>query len=358
MKKPAKDVRLLRLRVRRTRMRRFIFCAAVLGLAAGARGFVRLNDGASAARAQVPATAPFEAQGKQVNAAALPKLADGVVYTVSPSDADPQVKRYTADNIILFENNVAPKAKLLVFFSGTRGTPASGAPFLEAGAKAGYRVIGLEYDNRTSVPETCGKNPDPACADRFREKRIFGDGASTDIDDSPAESVVNRLTKLLVYLDTHHHDERWGQYLRNGKPEWSRMAFSGHSQGGGVAAYIAKKEKVARVIILSGAWDRVEATKVWAPWITSPSATPMDRWYAAYHQRESRADAMKPAHATLKIPASHVRMLTLAPNPEFKPSPGVDAYHGSMVSARSTPRDAQGAPAYAADWAFLLGTAR
>jgi dienelactone hydrolase len=298
------------------------------------------------------------ARAQITGAAALPRLADGVVYTVSPSVADPDVKRFTADNIILFEHDVARKANLLVFFSGTRGTPASGAPFLEAGAKAGYRVIGLTYDNADAVPVTCGKNPDPACSDRFRERRVFGDGAGTEVDDSPAESAVNRLTKLLEYLDAHHHDEGWGIYLRHGKPDWSRIAVAGHSQGGGMAAYIAKKRKVARVIILSGAWDRVEATKVWAPWITSASATPMDRWYAAYHQRESRADAMKPAYVALKIPASHVRVMTLPPNPEFKAAPGMDVYHGSMVSARSTPRDATGAPAYAGDWAFLLGSGK
>jgi hypothetical protein len=340
---------MLRARTRRSRMGEFVSRAALLSLAAtGALGFAGLLQGASQAPGQAPAVA-------RAAGSALPHLADGVVYTVSPSEADPQIKRYTADNIILFKHDVARKAHLLVFFSGTLGTPASGSPFLEAGAKAGYRVIGLEYDNAVSVPGTCGKSPDPACSDRFRQKRVFGDDVSKDIDDLPAESAVNRLTKLLEYLDAHHHNESWGQYLRKGKPDWSRIAVSGHSQGGGMAAYIAKKEKVARVIILSGAWDRVEATKVWAPWITSPSATLLDRWYAAYHQRESGADAMKPAYEALKIPPSHVRMLSLAPNPEFKASPGTDVYHGSMVSARTTPRDANGEPAYAADWAFMLG---
>ena len=381
-------------------MRQLAFCAAALALAAaGTWGYARLRQGASStgaqtsAAAQAPATAQTAA-GAEASAAeptsataqttatgqtsasgqtsaarqaaatrlipaeALPNLADGVVYAVAPSDTDPAIKRFTEDNVVLFKRDVAPKANLLVYFSGTRGTPASGSLFLEAGADAGYRVIGLEYDDGVSVPETCGKNPDAACADRFRQERVFGRDVSNDIDDLPAESIVNRLTKLLQYLDAHHHDERWGQYLRRGAPNWSRIAVSGHSQGGGMAAYMAKKEKVARVIILSGAWDRVEATKVWAPWVTSPSATPLDRWYAAYHQRESRADAMRLAYVALKIPPSHVRALALPPNPEFKASPGADLYHGSMVSARTTPRDANGEPAYAADWAFMLGSGK
>jgi len=112
---------------------------------------------------------------------------------------------------------------------------------------------------------------------------------------------------------------------------------------------------VYRVINLSGAWDRTDGTKEWAPWITSRSATPMNRWYAAYHAKESNAGAMKPAYVALKIPPDHIRVLTLEPNPEVKSPAGVDVYHGSMVSERSTPRDANGDPAYAADWAFMLG---
>jgi hypothetical protein len=286
----------------------------------------------------------------------IPPFAVGVAYEVLPSEVDPQIKRFDAPNLIVYQHDVKRDAPLLVYFSGTGGTPMGGWLFLQAAAKAGYRVIGLTYDNAASDPQTCGPNPDPACSDRFRQKRIFGDDVTKDIDDLPAESIVNRLTKLLEYLDAHHHDENWGRYLRKGEPDWSRIAVAGHSQGGGVAAYIAKKKSVYRVIDLSGAWDRTEGTKEWAPWVTSKSATPMDRWYAAYHAKESRADAMKAAYAVLKIPPNHIRVLTLEPNPQAKSPAGADAYHGSMISERSTPRDANGDPAYASDWAFFLGS--
>jgi predicted esterase len=332
-------------------LRAVVCFAALLSVAAAAAG-VRV-----AAAAQQEGAGPSGA-GAQASAAKVPQLADGAVYAISPAEADPQVKRFLSNNLALLKNHVKRNAPLLVFFSGTGGTPASGWPFLETAANAGYRAIGLEYDNGTSVPQTCRPNPDPACSDRFRQKRIFGDDVTKDIDDLPAESVVNRLTKLLEYLDAHHHDEGWGRYLRHGQPNWSAIAFAGHSQGGGIAAYIAKKKNVARAIVLSGAWDRVEATKAWAPWVTSPSATPMNRWYAAYHARESRADAMKAAYAVLKIPPSHIRVLTLEPNPQNKMNPRSDVYHASMVGPGVTPLDAQGNPAYAPDWEFFLGAAK
>jgi predicted esterase len=321
----------------------FIFCAAVLSFAAGgARSLGSPRQAAS------PAPAPAATE-------TVPQLTDGVVHAISPSDADSQIKRFTANNLALFKNDVAKNANLLVFFPPTGGTPAGGWPFIEAGVKAGYRVIGLMYDNATSDPGVCGPNPDPACSDRFRQKRIYGDDATKDIDDLPAESVVNRLTKFLEYLDAHHHNEGWGRYLRDGKPEWSRIAVAGHSQGAGVAAYIAKKEKVARVIVLSGAWDRTETTKAWAPWVTSSSATPLDRWYAAYHEKETSAAPIKAAYEALRIPPDHVRAMTLEPNPQYKGRPGGGAYHMSMASTVATPVDANGNPAYAADWAFFLG---
>jgi hypothetical protein len=288
-----------------------------------------------------------------------PNSAPGMqVYQILPSDVDPSIKRFNKPNIVLVKDGLPATANLLVFFPGTGGEPNGAWPFLVAGADAGYRVIGLMYDNGVSVPNTCGPQADPACSDRFREKRIFGDADSADIDDLSNESVMNRLMKLLHYLDQIQPDQHWGQYLTSGLPKWSRIAVAGHSQGGGVAAYIGKKRSVYRVINLSGAWDRVEATKQWAPWITSPSATPLDRWYCAYHAKESRADAMKAAYAMMQIPPDHIRELTLEPNPANTMPKGADVYHVSMAATAVTPLDANGQPAYAADWAFMLGAAK
>jgi hypothetical protein len=333
------------------------FCAALICAVVVLAG--EQSQPAQQAQQQSPpvvgAQLPPEAQAYMSQ---VPVLPNGTVYQASPSMADPEIKRFDKPNFALFHRGVKRAVPLLVFFPGTGSEPKSSWPFLVAGADAGYRVIGLMYDNGLSVPTTCGPQADRACSDRFREKRIFGDGVSSDIDDLPAESVVNRLVKFLQYLDAQHPSEGWGGYLVEGRPNWARIALSGHSQGGGVAAYIAKKQSVYRVVNLSGAWDRVEATKQWAPWITSESATPMDRWYAAYHAKESRADAIKAAYAVLKIPPNHVRVLTLEPNPANKMPAGADVYHVSMSATGATPLDANGKPAYAADWAFLLGAAK
>ena len=336
---------------------RLFACLALVGAVAtgGARKLASQQQPPPSADSSQHQLAP----GVRAFVTQLPKLMNGTVAEILPSDADPTIKRFNAPNIIAYRNDVKPDAPLLVWFSGTGGTPIGGWLFIKAAAEAGYRVIGLTYDNGISDPQACGPNPDPACADRFREKRIFGDADSAEIDDQPNESVMNRLMHLLHYLEKTQPDQHWGQYLKSALPDWSRMAVAGHSQGGGVAAYIGKKRKVLRVINLSGAWDRTEqGSKDWAPWITSASATPMDRWYCAYHAKEKNAEPMKAAYAAMNVPPDHIRVLTLEPIPQPTLPPGGDAYHGSMISEKSTPRDANGEPAYAGDWAFMLGTPR
>jgi hypothetical protein len=153
----------------RSPSRWILFCAAVL--LAPAFGAMAAPWGGE--------PIPPAPQAAQTPAAPVPQLADGVVYAISPTDADPQITRFVSNNLVLFKNGVAKDANLLVFFPPTGGTPANSWPFMEVAANVGYRVIGLEYDNAISVPQVCGRNPDPACSDRFRQKRVFGDDVTT-----------------------------------------------------------------------------------------------------------------------------------------------------------------------------------
>ena len=142
--------------------------------------------------------------------------------------------------------------------------------------------------------------------------RIYGNRALGDaaVDNTPAESIVNRLVKLLQYVDGNHPDGGWGSYLENGAPNWQRIAVCGQSQGAGMAAFIAKEHEVARVILFSSPWDFVEAggRRELAPWLALPSKTPPDRWFGGYHARENMADLLARSYAELKIPRDHIRI--------------------------------------------------
>ncbi len=50
---------------------------------------------------------------------------------------------------------------------------------------------------------------------------------------------------------------RSDQPLENGAPKWGRIVLAGQSQGAGMAAFIAKRQAAARVILFSSPWDFV-----------------------------------------------------------------------------------------------------
>lgn len=246
-------------------------------------------------------------------------------------------------------DNSGPGANLLVFLPGTNGRPPGPVRFLKEAADAGYRVISLSVNDVPAVGVYCPRKPDPDCSENFRRMRVFGD-ATLDpaIDNTPAESIVNRLVKLLQYLDRKEPQRRWGDYLANGAPKWDRIALAGQSQGAGMAAFIAQREKVARVILFSSPWDfQVTSGHVrrLAPWISGPGKTPPERWYGGYHEREKTADLIAQAYAALRIPQDHIRVFQRDLPPAQQSADSPNPFHGQGISN----------PAYDQDRAFFLG---
>jgi len=280
-----------------------------------------------------------------------------IKYWISPSSTDPSLKRFDFPQYVVFERHVKSSAPLLVFLPGTDGRPANTTDFANAAARQGYRAIGLSYNDVPAVAQVCPRDPDPRCSDKVRQKRIYGDDDTRLIDDRKEEAIVNRLAKLVGTLEREHPDDGWDEYLDNGKPKWSRIAVSGLSQGAGMAAFIAQKNEVARVVLFSSPWDNYGRERTLAPWVRAGSgATPSDRWFAAYHQSEPMAPVVARAYSALKIPSDHIRVFTL--EPAKANAKGEVPYHPSGVGNGATPRRPDGTPAYLDDWRFMLGDPR
>ena len=273
---------------------------------------------------------------------------------VPPRATNAGIEHFLGEYIVLSSRENAGDAPLLVYLPGTEEAPLGAHAFLLTAQKSGYRVIGLEYDSVPAVQQKCRSDPDPTCAERFRQARIEPNHPSELVTDLPQETIVARLTALLTYLDRRYPGEHWGQYLAGETPDWHRIALAGHSQGAGMAAFIAKKYSVARVALLSGPWDFVPATQQLAPWLAAPSATPPDRWFAAFHVRERNAGLLARAYRALGLTPSHIRSLDLQPAINRAIDPTADLYHASVVIDRITPRTDRGAPAYLTDWGWLL----
>src|SRR6185437_10199577 len=154
-----------------------------------------------------------------------------VRYRITPSSIDPSVRGFDEPHYVVFARNVKADAPLLIFLPGTGGRPLNTSRFSNVAAEQGYRVIGLEYVDEPAVQQICPRDPDPSCAEKVRRKRIFGEDATSLINDPADQSIVVRLTKLLVALDRDHPQDGWARYLKNGQPDWTQIAVSGLSQG-------------------------------------------------------------------------------------------------------------------------------
>lgn len=291
---------------------------------------------------------------KQVGAVVASALAVAVAPPVSaavnhqdvrPSDTDNRISAGNQPHIVYSERG-STQGPLLVFIPGTGGqtpqTAKTEQALISTALASGYRVIVLSYIDTPAIAQVCTKRvlaKDPACAEHVRQKRAFGDDATALIDDAPQDAIVHRLTVLIRYLATHDASARWEQYLAGDRLNWSTIVLSGQSQGGGMAAYIAKRVAIGGVIDFSGGWD-MRSDRDIASWYSAPSATPPERWYGTYHADEKFAAAIAASYQAMRIPASHQFSLSKPIRHPGARNPG----HGEGASN----------PAYQGIWETML----
>jgi hypothetical protein len=307
----------------------------------------------------------FSPLGRDAKAAARPGAITArenvTTIKVRPSDTDPAIKTFDTSHYVFVNDAIlvshsaalpADRHELLLWIPGTQATesegPIAATGFCKLAADVGYHVIILKYPNDESA-SVCRNDTDPAAFEKFRLALIAG-GTSEHIAIGRADSIENRLEKLLIHLRKTRPDEAWEQFLGpDGGIKWSTIAVAGQSQGGGHAALIGIKHRVARVICTGAPKDYSLARDRPAAWLTSDSATPKGCFFALNHQQDHQGcspaqqsenlralklDALgKPVdvdHA--RAPYNHSRILTT--NYPGGKLPSKEA-HGTGISARN-----------------------
>lgn len=231
-----------------------------------------------------------------------------VVLNIEPSKTDSRITEANTPHLVAY-NPSTKQGKLLLFLPGTGGIASKGPnDFFQIAIQQGYSVINLSYINTPAIAQICKGSTlseNSNCAEEFRIRRIYGTNNFSLVTDESYDAIVNRLTKLLVYLSEHDKKGKWNRYLEDGKPKWEEIALAGQSQGGGMAAFIAKRELVARVIDFSGGWDYSAINKI-AEWYSKSSVTPPDRWYGTYHVEEPTAAIIITTYQAMNIPENHI----------------------------------------------------
>ena len=188
---------------------------------------------------------------------------------VEPQLTDPAIEAVHGPHLAGYDPQAASAHRLFVFFVGTGGKAEGSLPIDSAFAKWGYHAISLDYEDNV-VAVSCEHSLDSACFDHYREAIVTGAPVSEKISVDPANSILNRLQKLLAYLVKQDPGGGWGEFVADGQPAWSRIVLAGHSQGAGHAAYLGKMFKVDKVLMFSGPQDYLADLDKPAPWQSRP----------------------------------------------------------------------------------------
>lgn len=311
-------------------------------------------------------------------------------HVVEPNVTDPAIDPTRGKHLVWLPTEPNRRnEKLLVFMpgGGQFNLPNEWVKLGEEGARIGYHTVVLAYRNEAPItaPSACGNaelppaSP-PDCARNARQEILDGSAVSDVVSVSRADSIENRLTKLLEYLASEHPLEGWSQFLdtkgADRVPNWPEITVSGQSLGSGQAVLIGMLHPVHRVGAFAGFTDARHG------WITlDGSSTPSERFFALVHRRDNfyprmchayqalalvpscplpgfddRSDTTNPLLAEHRSPPyadEHVLVTNLEP---ASLTGVMDPYHTSTTRDGWTPLDENGRPLLASAWRYVLGT--
>ncbi len=281
------------------------------------------------------------------------------------------------EDLAVTDPAVRDNGLLLVVLTGIGTAPGQYGRLLHAAVEdGGYHALGLDWvsgyetDARgTNIFYQCNADDDP-CFGAAAAEEFDGIDRVPRLRIGPTDSVLNRLTKALAWLDRTYPGEGWGGFLHDGQPLWSRIALAGQGNGAAEAGYIASRFAVARVALFSGPVDSTgkgPSLKA-ASWMTGPLATPAALWsaFGSEHDtsrtlnRSERFGVTWPALGLgpplridgLSPPYGNARAFTTA----LAPCDGCTAT--LMTSSDQTPLDAAGEALFRPVWDAMLGIAR
>ena len=206
-------------------------------------------------------------------------------YQVLPQDTDAGIASSPDFHYAYLDTRVVSRGKLLVFLSGTDSHPKDYQLFSQTAASLGYHVVNLNYVNSEPVSR-CFSDEDEACFSQFHEEVIFGSPESEFVNIDSTNSIYNRTIALLSYLHQQYPRQEWEQFYNSSALHYEKLVLAGHSQGGGHAAYFAKKFSINRLIVFAAPNDYSEKYDRPAAWCQSDFATSPTRFFGMLHKRD------------------------------------------------------------------------
>ncbi|MCX5692056.1 MAG: alpha/beta hydrolase, partial [Planctomycetota bacterium] len=276
---------------------------------------------------------------------------------VLPASTDPAISGWFGAHVAAFAPTAATRDRLFVYLHGQGGTAGSATELVNSAAEVGFHAVGLTYANDWSPFNVCGG--DPACPEALRREIVDGVDRTPTIVVSRANSIENRLIKLLRRLDVLHPGEGWLQFIDGETIRWDLITLWGHSQGGGNAGIIAKHQAVGRVCLSAPAADGGPGSP--AAWWAS-HLTPSASYFGFCHTQDAISTKLAFWSALGMAPFGPLLDVAVTPSPfsnthslSTSVAPAVAGqYHNSVVLDALTPRGAGNVPVYKPVWQYMM----
>lgn len=315
--------------------------------------------------------------------------ADVTSISILPSATDPAIKTFDSPHAIYINRDIVvdqsrnlpqDRHQLLLWITGTGGKAQGAAVgFCNLAANLGCHVVSIMYPD--DIPASaCANDSNPNSFENFRMAIIRGGHAvyqngRKEIFIERPESIENRLIKLLLRLKAIRPKEHWEPFLNDdGTIKWESIAVAGQSQGGGHAALIGIKHRVARVLCFGSPKDFNKKLNAPAAYYSVESATPKNRFFSFNHLQDSVGCTQEQLQRNLKAlelnafgspvdaatenpPYNHTRILTTSypvvtetsekQTADGKNSQWESTAHTSVIATRNAERWQQ-------VWTYLL----
>jgi len=287
-------------------------------------------------------------------------------WAVPPASTDRCISLRLDSHLAQRASTVAPKGRLFVFLPGTGGGATDYRLIGAQAARNGYHALGITYPNETAVATLCNGRS-ASCYGDTRRAMLTGRSSSAALTVSRANSIENRVIRLLQFMHLTDPEGAWNQFLVGDTAvRWNAVSVAGHSQGGADALFIAQRHEVFRATTYASFGDVLPSGQTLAPWLTQPFATPMSRVYGLISSLDEvtsplttlavwSAIGMGTMLVDVDITAmpygASQRFITAAPpiNARFSIAPN----HNVVALDFNTPRFNNATPAFAGVWRAL-----
>jgi pimeloyl-ACP methyl ester carboxylesterase len=238
-----------------------------------------------------------------------PDAADAPCVLFAPAESGLGGEGATVDQLAV-RPAASPRGQLLVFLNGSGGAPLSGEPLLRVARREGLHALALSYRSSQAIGVLC-QGAD-ACFEPARLALVTGEraaGAPRALDDvARDEGIEVRLLAALRLLDGRDAEGAWSQFLSSDQTavRWDLVIVSGHSQGGGHAALLAKRHRVRRVLMLASPCD-ARSDGAPASWLSDAigwATDPRTAFFGVWAPGDTTCPAAPQIWSNLGVPSS------------------------------------------------------